>query len=146
MSTWDNADVTSFKLFPELVKTNNTCCLSPPVGEPPPRKLINHVCKKVFVRFLYSSQSSSPLASLRSVMLQYTDFEIRYLAGMRFIDTAKYHGSTLSLLRLLLLLLSRLNCFHTSNDLNFLNSLLTTKNGNEITFTVTRVYLIFQYN
>jgi len=26
-------------------------------------------------------------------MLQEIDFEIKYLAGIRFVDTAKYHGS-----------------------------------------------------
>ena len=36
-----NADVTRFRFLPELVNTNNTCCLSPPDAEPPPRKLIN---------------------------------------------------------------------------------------------------------
>ena len=76
-----------------------------------------HVSKNVFIRFLCSSQSSSSLASLRSVTLQAMDFEIRYLAGMRFIDTTKYHGSRLLLLRL------SLSCSHTSNDSNFLNSL-----------------------
>src|SRR5919205_2615089 len=52
-----------------------------------------HVSMKVSVKFLCFSQSSSSLASLRSVVLQGIDFEIRYLAGIRFIDTAKYQGS-----------------------------------------------------
>ena len=32
------ADMTSFKLFPELVNTNITWFLSPPVVPPPPRR------------------------------------------------------------------------------------------------------------
>lgn len=54
------------------------------------------------------------------------------LAGMRFIDTAKYHGSTLPLL-----LLPCSNCFDISNDSNFPNSLPTVKNRNDVTLIVT---------
>ena len=76
-----------------------------------------HVSKNVSIRFLCSSQSSSSLASFRSVILHTMDFEIRYLAGMRFSDTANNHDSRLLRLRL------SLSCFHMSNDSNFLNSL-----------------------
>ena len=98
-----------------------------------------HVSMKVSVKFLCFSQSSSSLASLRSVVLQGIDFEIRYLAGIRFIDTAKYQGRMLWLLRMPLLLLFLLlplflSCFHMSNDSNLLNSLLRVEEGNEATY------------
>src|SRR2546428_170989 len=54
-----------------------------------------HVSKNASMRSLCSSQRSSSLASLKSVTLQDIDFEIKYLAGIRFVDTAKYHGSKL---------------------------------------------------
>ena len=37
-TTLFKADMTSFKLFPELVNTNITWFLSPPVVPPPPRR------------------------------------------------------------------------------------------------------------
>ena len=78
-----------------------------------------HLLRNVSMSSLCSFQSSSSLASLKFAILQEIDFEIKYLAGIRFVDTAKYHGSK----RLWL----PLSSFHMSNDSNFLNSLLSRK-------------------
>lgn len=40
-TTLFKADMTSFRLFPELVNTNIAWFLSPPVVPPPPRRLLN---------------------------------------------------------------------------------------------------------
>jgi hypothetical protein len=55
------------------------------------------------------------------------------LAGMRFVDTAKYHDS--------MLLLLCLSCLHTFNDSNLLNSLLIGGKGDDVTVTLTKTYL-----
>ena len=65
-------------------------------------------------------------------MLQVIDLEIRYFAGILFVDTAKYHGR---------LLPSSFNCFDVSNDSNFLNSLLRVEKKYVIV-TLTN-YLVF---
>src|SRR5437870_2425155 len=92
------------------------------------------VSKNVSMRSLCSSQRSSSLASLKSVTLQDIDFEIKYLAGMRFFDTAKYHDSKL--------LRPSLSCFHMSNDSNFLISLFRVGKGKSLV-TLTTNYLLF---
>ncbi|MGC2574452.1 MAG: hypothetical protein WA364_23305 [Candidatus Nitrosopolaris sp.] len=45
--------------------------------------------------------------------MQEIDLEIKYLAGIRFVDTAKYHGSKL--------LPPSLSGFHMSSDSNFVD-------------------------
>jgi hypothetical protein len=52
-------------------------------------------CFGISVRFLCSSHSFSSVAAAKSVLLQNIDFEMRYFAGMRFVDTAKYHDRSL---------------------------------------------------
>jgi len=83
-----------------------------------------HVFKNISMSSLCSFQSSSSFASLKFTMLQEIDFEIKYLAGIRFVDTAKYHGSK----RLWL----SLSSFHMSNDSNFLNSLFRVEKGKSL--------------
>ena len=70
--------------------------------------------------------------------LQDIDFEIKYLAGMRFVDTAKYHGSKL-------LRLPSLSRFHMSNDSNFLNSLFRVGKGKSLVTLSPQTMCCFQY-
>src|SRR5215469_14577195 len=94
-----------------------------------------HVFKNVFMRCLCSSQRSFSLASLKFVTLQEIVFEIKYLAGIRFVDTAKYQGSKP---------LGPSSCsFHMPSDSNFLDSLFRVgKEKPNVTFTGSYVILL----
>ena len=85
------------------------------------------VSRKISVRFPCSSHSLSSVVAAKSVMLQDIDFEMRYFAGMRLVDTAKYHDRSSP---------PSLSCFHTSNDLNLLFSFLSIENGDNIVSTI----------